>query len=473
MNLNKNFILALLSLALAGCVSYSPHPVDPVQSAAQWETRSLDSAPLHEFLTNHLRQPPLTWPLASWNLEQLTAAAFLYNPTLEVARAQWHGAEAAQQSAGERPNPTLSLAPGYDFTATSLGANPWLPGGTLDVPIETMGKRGYRKAQARAEVESSRLALTQAAWHVYAQVRENLLSYKVSAQRRELLERQNTNQKKLVDSMKKRQEAGAVGSSEVTLVQVAWHKTELDLMDAIRQQTDALHSLANGIGLPAAALQKVQMDFDPDSVPKLSDDLSLLALRDSGLRHRSDIQGALADYAASEAALQLQIAKQYPDVHLAPNYQYNQGDHQFLLGISAELPIFNQNQGPIAEAKSKRDEMAARFYETQTHAIGEIEHAFESYQQSLAGNSSLQSLADSQKQQAAAVRAQSQAGAADALDLLNAEVEIVSGELLRLDAQWKLQQAFGALENAVQSPIEWVDAGAIEKFQKSRKEKKP
>jgi outer membrane protein TolC len=33
------------------------------------------------------------------------------------------------------------------------------------------------------------------------------------------------------------------------------------------------------------------------------------------------VLAALADYAASEAALRLEIAKQYPDIHLNPGYQ--------------------------------------------------------------------------------------------------------------------------------------------------------
>ena len=40
---------------------------------------------------------------------------------------------------------------------------------------------------------------------------------------------------------------------------------------------------------------------------------------------RSDILSALADYAASQAALQLAVAKQYPDVHLTPGYSWNAG----------------------------------------------------------------------------------------------------------------------------------------------------
>ena len=64
---------------------------------------------------------------------------------------------AAKVTAGERPNPSLNVTPGYD-TTTSM-PSPWIPLGFLDVPIETAGKRGYRTAQAARLSEAARLKL--------------------------------------------------------------------------------------------------------------------------------------------------------------------------------------------------------------------------------------------------------------------------------------------------------------------------
>jgi outer membrane protein TolC len=91
---------------------------------------------LHRDLTN--------WPAASWDFDMLTLAAFYYHPDLAVARAQWNVAQAGIQTAGGRPNPTLSLVPGYD-TTHNPGLSPWFPAVSFDVPIETAGKRGGRR----------------------------------------------------------------------------------------------------------------------------------------------------------------------------------------------------------------------------------------------------------------------------------------------------------------------------------------
>ena len=63
---------------------------------------------------------------------------------LDVARAELASANAAGVTAGQRPNPTVALTPTYDTTTSP----PWILGITFDIPIETAGKRRYRRATA-------------------------------------------------------------------------------------------------------------------------------------------------------------------------------------------------------------------------------------------------------------------------------------------------------------------------------------
>jgi len=52
------------------------------------------------------------------------------------------------------------------------------------------------------------------------------------------------------------------------------------------------------------------------------------------------------------------------------------------------------------------------------------------------------------------------AGAADQLDLLNAQLELGVATLAQLDGQARLQQSLGALEDALQRPMDETE-GAI------------
>jgi outer membrane protein TolC len=171
------------------------------------------------------------------------------------------------------------------------------------------------------------------------------------------------------------------------------------------------------------------------------------------LLNRSDILSGLADYAASQAALQLEIAKQYPDVHLQPGYQYDQGDSKWSLGITVELPVLNQNQGPIAEAKARRAEAAARFNALQASVLSEIDHAVAGYRAALQKRADADELlARSQKQEQRS-RAMLDAGEISKGDLVAQRLQLSASALARLDALVKSQQALVQLEDALQSPL--------------------
>jgi outer membrane protein, heavy metal efflux system len=169
--------------------------------------------------------------------------------------------------------------------------------------------------------------------------------------------------------------------------------------------------------------------------------------------NRADVRGALADYAASQSALQLEIAKQYPDLHLGPGYELDQTDNKWSLGVSLDLPILNHNQGPVAEAMANRATAAAHFLTVQTTAITEIDSALDGYAAALKKTAAEKTLLDDMRKQLDSVHAQAQAGAAEPLTLANAEVEYAAGAQSQLDAFIKAQEALGQLEDAVQSPL--------------------
>ena len=66
----------------------------------------------------------------------------------------------------------------------------------------------------------------------------------------------------------------------------------------------------------------------------------------------------------------------------------------------------------------------------------------------------LDGLAAAQETQERSVASEFQAGAVDRLELLTAQIELKSTQLTRLQAQLKLHQAYGALEDAVQRPLD-------------------
>ena len=172
----NRFSIILLAVWLTGCARFESQPISPATNAAQLDARRLDNAGLKTFLERNLAHDLETWPPESWDFKTLTLVAFYFSPSLDVARAQWSATQAGVQTAGGRPNPTLNLTPGYDFSAAS-GVSPWIPFFSVDVPVETAGKRGRRIVQAKEISEATRLRILAQAWQVRTEVRARLLDH--------------------------------------------------------------------------------------------------------------------------------------------------------------------------------------------------------------------------------------------------------------------------------------------------------
>jgi cobalt-zinc-cadmium efflux system outer membrane protein len=450
LNVECSMLLAIL-VFIAGCATYHSQPIAPEQTAATFNTRSFTNENLHAFLeTNHIAGE---WPRHSWDLNALTFVAFYYQPALAEARAHWASVRAAEITAGERPNPAVSVTPGFDSQIPG-NFSPWLVTASLDVPIETAGKRTKRKAEAGHLSEAAYWNFVASAWQTRSQVRAALFNLYAARETESLLTRQESAQRDVVRLLEGQLAAGAVSDFEVTQARLVLDTTQLARQDADGQRRQARIQLANALGLPLRALDGVQLSFvGLDQFPR---QLTRPEVRRQALLNRADVRGALAEYAASQSALQLEIANQYPDVHLGPGYGWNTGnagDNEWTLGLSVTLPILNQNQGPIAEARAKRGEAAAHFLTVQTAAVAQIDSALAGYRAAVQQAATARALQEHSQKRLGSIQAQAAAGETDPLAVANAEMEFESVAQSRLNALIKEQQALGELEDAVQSPL--------------------
>jgi outer membrane protein TolC len=417
--------LSVLAFTLSGCVSYHEQPLVAEQSATELKGRTLGGG--------------------AWNRAKLSAAALKMQPDIEVARAKLATAQAAVITAGARPNPTLS----FDSTNTSrllAGASPWTNGFILDVPIETAGKRGYRVAQAQALVNAAALNLSTAEITTVARVRKSLIALYVAQQREELLVHQQADQEETVKLFDARIAAGEISRVESLQARLQFNQSRLLTRDAQKQSSEARATLAAALGVSVHALDGVQLSFT--GLDRLPQPPSESRLREATLVQRPDVLAVLAEYAAAEAALRLEIAKQWPDLHLGPGYSYDQGQNKWTIGFSLTLPVFDQNRGPIAEALAKRREAAANFNAIQARALGELELALASYRGALTKLETADQLLSAQEKQHRSIEALFKAGENDRLTMVSAQVELQAARLSRLEALLGALQAMGALEDA-------------------------
>lgn len=444
--------LILLSLAVLtpGCVRFQPRPLSTEDGASRLEQRSFTNESFRTYLETNLQRHIETWPLAAWDLTSLTFAAFYYNPELETARAHYASATAGKLVAAERPNPILSVSPAYNTTTTI--PSPWLVTASLDVPIETAGKRGYRIEHALRLSEAARYAIAAAAWQVRVSLRRALVELWAAAGAESLLRDKLEAQKALVAVLEKEFAAGALSRIEVTRERVALAETELAVLDAETRRAQARAQVAAAVGVPEAAFANAEFSFALFEQPP--SDLPSTEARRRALLNREDVLGALAEYAASESALRLEIAKQYPDIHLSPGYEFDQGDNKWGLGLGVELPIVNRNRGRIAEAEAQRRETAARFNAVQTRVLGEIETALAAYGNARQKVAAANTLLEASKKQQQLANQSFEAGEVDRLVVASARLESTTAALARFETLWKAQIAFGAVEAALHTPLE-------------------
>ncbi|MCU0786428.1 MAG: TolC family protein [Verrucomicrobia bacterium] len=447
---------SLGALGLVGCVHFHDQPLSAEKASADFSARTLTDAGLKAYL--EANRVTGEWPHTAWDFNMLTLAAFYYQPSLDVARAKWAVATAGKTTAGERPNPILSVSPAYNTTTTV--PSPWIVTPSLDIPIETAGKRGYRIAQAQQLSEVARLNIATVAWQVRSAVRRSLVNLDAAQAMEALLREQQKIQTENLRLLEQQLQAGAISPFELTQARVAADGTRLALHNAERQRAEARVQLAQAMGVPSAALEGVEFSFD--SLRAMPAEVAPAEARRQALLNRADVLSALAEYAASQSALQLEIAKQYPDIHLSPGYEYDQGDNKWSLGLSVTLPVLNQNQGAIAEAQARRREAAAKFNALQAGLLAEIDLAVAGYHAALQKQADADAMLANLQSQEKASRARLDAGDISKSELAALQLQFSSGALARQEALTQARQAKGQLEDALQSPAELLPADSLQ-----------
>jgi outer membrane protein TolC len=283
-------------------------------------------------------------------------------------------------------------------------------------------------------------------------VRHAFVSLYVARQTDSLLARQREIRSETLRIVEARRQAGETSPTEVTRARVSLAESRVAALDAQQRAIRARSELADALGVPPAAVDQVRLEVS--GLAEVDDSVPEADARRRALLHRSDILASLADYEASQRALQLEVRKQYPDVSLGPGYQLDQTDTKWTLLLSISLPLLNRNQGPIAEAAARREEAAANFLALQSKVLADVEGAVAAARAAVRQLGAADTLLTALGRQEATATAAYRVGEISRLDLLGLQAEAVATALARLDALDRAQAAVGALEDAMQTPLD-------------------
>ncbi|MGH7781214.1 MAG: TolC family protein [Candidatus Binataceae bacterium] len=457
MGLRAAAFIFFSTCAFCACATYRPAPLKPAEAAQEFAQRTLGTPELCGYLRANLSTASPACPPERWDLAALTLVGFYYSPDLAVAQAKLNVARAAIITAGQRPNPSLGLGPAYTASAAPSFA-PWAIGAvSFNFPIETAGKRGYRIAQAERLADAAALAVGETAWRVRSAVRTALLNHLVAQQEYDLARAYESASERTAQLLEERVSAGAASAPELNFALGNLAAARLKAAQAQSRVPETLNVLAAALGVPVGALQGATFAWPELERPPDEAALTPSLVQQQALLNRIDLRRMLAEYAAADEALRLEIARQYPDINLGGGYSWEVNENIFELIPVVTLPLMNQNQGPIAEAQAKRAQVAAEFVALQDSIIAQANGALTSYRGALSAFEQGRSSATFSKTRLASMRRAAELGDIDSLALATAQLQTIVAEQSSVSALVSAQAALGALEDAVERPLEGGD----------------
>jgi len=444
----RRAVLVLCCCAFAACAARPP--AAPLDAAATE----------HSFAARRLEAP--TSPEGAWTRAQWLRAALRLNPELTEARARATATAAASRTAGERPNPTLSL---YDqYVTAAAGGTAWLYGLSLEFLLQRPGERARAQRDANLQTLAAQADVAEAIWQLRSDLRGALLDVAAARDELALLNDLLAARQTLLSSIRAQAQAGERAMSELQPALQALAATQQRLVEAQARGGDARARLAAAVGVPLAALDGVALEWPGWSDLKghaLSFDATL---REQALIARPELVRALREYDLAENTLQRAFAHRWPEFRLSPGVawdrsgvhdnQMNENLRDNELGVAMELPLFNRHQGPIGEAWARRTLAAAHIETVQSHLREQLDRAERAWP--LAHEGWLQAVyaaAAAGRQMQAAQRALN-AGDADRATLLLAQTGALEAQLSALQSAYDAQQSFAALEAAYRRPLE-------------------
>ncbi len=326
---------------LTGCASsaYEASPLDPVQVLR--DLRATGTAlPGGTDATGQDGEQ-----LAALTMEQAAALAVERNPTLRAMRAEIGVSQAKLVEAGLLPDPSI----GWD--AMDVLTNQWVNGNTdqedwvggfgLSWRVPRPGELSALEAVAGAELERTEWAVVRAEWGLAQAVADAWIELASVRGRLGVANELLVLGRRTASTLEQARRVRAATGIEANLAALDVADLELErlgledeeILD--RQALNALLGLAPDTRYEIATADV--MSTGPDTAPDPA------AIMDAAIVQRPDLAELMTDYAAAEAALLLEVVKQFPELSIGT-------------GIEVVLPMFSRaNCYAIRRAYAERE----------------------------------------------------------------------------------------------------------------------
>lgn len=445
-------------LMAAGCapLRYQPRALEAGAAAEAYAARTLQDDGLREYLAAQGAggQP---WPRAQWDLDSLSLASVYWHPEIALARARLAVAAAETDTSRTRQPYTVTARPEYNSKASG-GDTPWGLGVLVGLPLDLGDKRGARTAQLERQQEAAALEVAAAAWRVRSRLRRHFVELYVAERTTQALAAEQRSRQSLVALAERREQAGWSAAADTAVARARAAEGEVALARAQVRREQALAGVAEAAGVPLEALRRERLDFaalDSPAAPPAEQ-----ALRRAALLNRIDLRRKLADYAVAEAAVKLEVARQYPDITLVPGYFWDADEAIWSLAGLGLVPPRARTRALVREAEARREAEQRAFVALQAAVIAETAGALARYRSAWETLAAARRQIDAARARHGRVAKQFQHGHADRVELVQSQLDTLMAERGAVLAMLETQQGLSALEDALQRPLDNPDLAA-------------
>jgi outer membrane protein, heavy metal efflux system len=446
-------VAAGLAAALSACVHYVPRPRAPARVVTDFSGRSLQDPGLREALDKALAARSADWPRKQWDRADLLFAMLYFNDSLAEGRTAVDVSTAARKTAREYPNPSIELE--GEYANQHDGSPLWLWGVATEWLVDFGVRRGMRISVADLTERQALYDFAELAWRTRAALRSALADTLLAQREVTLLESVRADRDSQLEMARRQLEVGAAARGELDRLVSDALLDEQRLNDARRRASAAQSALAAAVGVSVQALERVHLSWaDLENPPDIPQD-RLDQARQEALLERGDVRSAVTAYGVAEAALRLEVSKQYPDVAVGPAYQWDHGVKRLQFNLFLTLPLLNRNQGAIAQAEAQRAQAGAKLEATVAAAFAQIDEGIRQWHLARARLAEAHSgIYVTAQRIYSEVERGFAAGANDRTELVAARIARTLAELQVLEAVRGAQEALAGLEDAMRRPLE-------------------
>jgi len=283
-------------------------------------------------------------------LEEVVARVLLHNPELKVFSLEQRAKEARALQSGLLPNPRLTVE--VENVAGSGGFSGFNRSETtmrLSQLVELGDKRAARMRASSHALDFSSRDYEVKRIDVLTRAQKAFIDLLRAERQVELNNELLALAEKSLAAVSERVRAGKVSPIEKTRAEIEFSAAKMEVERGLNERLAAGRNLAVIWGETQPPYRRPLGDLERfDSVPALET-----------LRQRMDQSPDLELWAMElvrrQAAVDLELARATPDVSLEAGYRRLEETHDnaLLFGISIPLPLFNRNQGSIAEARHR------------------------------------------------------------------------------------------------------------------------